>query len=319
MKLYLSFLLLVPACVAKDYHFDASASTSGEGSNSSPFKSLDAIHALDLQPGDNLLLKRGSSFSSPLVLNQSGSTDSPITVQAYGGFQHDKPSVAAGDQMNAVLLQGASHVVVQDIAITNPGDNKTPRRGVYIYAMNTGEVKDITLQRLYIHDVRGYMPSTTTTGIGTGKYANASGGIVFEAAGNKTATYFTDVTVQDNEIRSVDREGIYTWTNWCRRPAMATFWRELCFQPWHASTRYLVQRNWLYDFGGDGIIVHGHDDAVVRNNTLIGFNKRSNSPNAGIWTANSDGTLFQYNVVSGGNTVKDGELIHRSCRWDSPG
>ena len=308
MKFHLPTLLLVPVCLARDYHFDASASAEGNGSNSSPFKSLDAIQDLELQPGDNILLKRGSSFTGPLVLKQSGGLGSPITIQAYGDDVKEKPTVSAGDELNAILLHGTSHVVVQDIAITNPGDNKTPRRGMYIYAPDSGEVKDITLQRLYIHDVRGWMPSTTTTGIGTGKYANASGGIVFEATGNKTATWFTDVTVQDNVIRSVDRQGIYTWTNWCRRPEMVSFWDDLCFQPWHASTAYLVQRNRLYDIGGDGIVVHGHDNALVRNNTLIGYNGRSQSPNAGIWTANSDGTLFQYNVVSGGKTTQDGEL-----------
>lgn len=209
--------------------------------------------------------------------------------------------------MNAILLCSALYITVQDIAITNPGDNKAPRRGIYIYAPDLGEVKGITLQRLYIHGIRGWMPSTTATGIGTGKYTNASGGIVFEAAGYETATWFTDVTVQDNVIRSVDRQGIYTWTNWCPRPEMVSFWEELCFQPWHASTGYLVQRNRLYDIGGDGIVVHGHENALVRNNTLVGYNRRSQSPNAGIWTANSDGKLFQYNIVSGGKTTQDGE------------
>lgn len=42
------------------------------------------------------------------------------------------------------------------------------------------------------------MPSTTATSTGTGKYANTAGGIVFEAAGDKTATWFTHVTVQGN-------------------------------------------------------------------------------------------------------------------------
>jgi hypothetical protein len=242
-------------------------------------------------------------------MNQSGSANLRITIQAYGDSHQADPVIDAGDnayQLNAVLLNGTSHVTVQDLEITNPGDNKIPRRGVYVYAENSGEVRDITLQNLFIHDVRGWMPSTTDTGIGTGKYANASGAIVFEANGNNTASYFTDITVQDNVIRSVDRQGIYTWSNWCRRPAMASLWDTLCFQPWYASTGLLVQRNRLYDIGGDGIVVTGNENALVRNNTVIGFNKRSQSPNAGVWTANSDGSLFQYNVVSGGTTIQDG-------------
>lgn len=69
----------------------------------------------------------------------------------------------------------------------------------------------------------------------------------------------------------------------------------------------MVQRNRLYDVGGDGIVIHGQENAHVHNNVVTGFNRRSNSPNAGVWTANSDGSLFQYNTVSGGNSNKDGK------------
>lgn len=310
VQLCLLITFLIRQCLGTNYHFDSASSSSENGGYSTPFNNLSAIRSLSIAPGDNILLKRGSRFSDSLILNQSGSPNLRITVQAYGNPHQANPVIDAGKnafQLNAVLLNGTSHVTVQDLDITNPGDNKDPRRGVYVYAENSGEVRDITLQNLFIHDVRGWMPSTTDTGIGTGKYANASGAIVFEANGNNTASYFTDITVQDNVIQSVDRQGIYTWSNWCRRPAMASFWDSLCFQPWYASTGLLVQRNRLYDIGGDGIVVTGNENALIRNNTVIGFNKRSQSPNAGIWTANSDGSLFQYNVVSGGTTIQDGK------------
>lgn len=204
MRLVFLTLLAARACLARDYFFDASQSSNGNGSPTSPFNTLDAISSLKIAPGDSILLKRGTDFAGPLVLSQSGGDGSPITVGAYGDNLAPRPQVGAGSQLNAVLLNGTSNVVVQDLNITNPGDNTTPRRGVYVYAVDAGEVKNIVLQNLYIHDVRGWMPSTTnlSTGIGTGKYANASGGIVFEATGNSTATFFRDITVQDNEIRS---------------------------------------------------------------------------------------------------------------------
>lgn len=205
MKLVLFTLVAAKACLARDYFFDGSQSHVGNGSPQTPFNTLSAIEGLNIAPGDNILLKRGSKFTGPLVLGKSGADGFPITIGAYGNELAPKPEVGAGDQLNAVLLKGTSNVVVQDLNITNPGDNTTPRRGVYVYALDSGEVKNIVLQNLYIHDVRGWMPSTTTTGIGTGKYANASGGIVFEATGNTTSTFFTDITVQDNEIRSGSR------------------------------------------------------------------------------------------------------------------
>ncbi|KAJ5423281.1 Pectin lyase fold/virulence factor [Penicillium cf. griseofulvum] len=301
------YLALLPLCLASSsYYFDGSATSNGDGTQSSPYNTLASIPNLSLSPGDNILLKRGTSFAGPLLLNKSGSAGSVITVSAYGDASQSKPIVSAGTTLNSVLIHGASFVTVQDLNITNPGDNKTPRRGVYVYAADAGRVQEITLQRLYIHDVRGWMPSTTTTGIATGKYANASGGIVIEAAGSKTPTYFDGLLIQDNEIRSVDRQGIYTWSNWCQREELAAFWNTLCLKPWAASSGLVIQQNRLYDIGGDGIVITGNNDAKVLTNTLVGFNRRSESYNAGLWTANSVGSVFRYNTVSGGKSTLDG-------------
>ncbi|KAK2756478.1 hypothetical protein FQN54_005371 [Arachnomyces sp. PD_36] len=315
MKLLAYFILLAPLCLGREYYFDGSAPGNGSGTQSSPYNDLTSISKLEVAGGDSILLKRGSSFTGSLVLNQGGAAGSSLTVGAYGDEAAALPVISAGDNLNAVLVNGTSYITIQDLEITNPGDNTTPRRGVYVLGLDAGNVQDITLQNLYIHDVRGYMPSTTDTGIGTGKYSNASGGIVIEAAGNDTATYFTNVLVQDNEIRSVDRQGIYTWTNWCRREEMATFWEALCFQDWKVSTGLLVQRNRLYDIGGDGIVVHGYESGLVKNNIVKDFNKRSKSPNAGVWTANSINAMFQYNTVSGGTTTSDGMSydVDHSC------
>ncbi|KFX87423.1 hypothetical protein V490_08284 [Pseudogymnoascus sp. VKM F-3557] len=302
-----SFLVLALAslCSGASYFFDGSAKDAGQGSEAHPYSNLAVISSLKLQPGDKILLKRGSSIPGPLVLTTSGSASAPINIGAYGNATKPKPVVVGGG-LSTVLIQGASHVVVEDLEVTNPGDNKSALRGVYIYGLDSGNVRDVTVQNLYIHDVRGYMPSTTGGVISVGKYANASGAIVIEAAGSTTPTYFTGIKIQDNEIRSVDRQGIYTWSNWCQRPELAAFWFTLCTAPWYASSGLLVQRNRLYDVGGDGIVVKGYDGAIVKDNLVVGFNKRSKSPNAGVWTANSVNSLFQYNTVSGGTTTSDG-------------
>lgn len=305
MKSSIILLALVRVCSGASYFFDGSANDVGQGSESYPYNNLTVISSLKLQPGDKILLKRGSSIGGPLVLTSSGSTIAPIGIGAYGDATQPKPAVVGGG-LSTVLIQGASHVIVEDLEVTNPGDNKSALRGVHVYGYNSGNIKDVTVQNLYIHDVRGYMPSTTTGGAPVGKYANASGAIVIEAGGSTTPTYFTGIRIQDNEIRSVDRQGIYTWTNWCQRPELAAFWFTLCTAPWFASSGLLVQRNKLYDIGGDGIVVKGYEGAIVRDNLVVGFNKRSKSPNAGIWTANSINSLFQYNTVSGGTTTSDG-------------
>lgn len=290
---------------ASIYYVDCSASINGSGSQSSPFNTLDAANAITLGAGDQLLFQRGTTCQGQLAPVGSGSSGSPITIGAYGS-QTALPVITAGSNTNAVLLNGNSHIIIENLEFTNPGNNTVRKRGLYIYAQDAGPVTDITVQNLYIHDVRGLMPSTISPfNAANGKYANATGAIIIEAGGSTTATALSNILVQNNTIRSVDRQGIYTWTNWCRRPAMASFWNTLCSQQWDPSTGFVVRNDQLYDIGGDGIVAKGNVGALVERNKLIGFNKRSGSPNAGMWTANSDNSLFQYNVASGGTTTSD--------------
>ncbi|KAJ2957794.1 hypothetical protein NQZ79_g6549 [Umbelopsis isabellina] len=302
----LSNVMLLAVAASTSYYVDCSTSSNGKGSVDSPFNQLSAASGQRLGPGDSLLFKRNVTCQGQLTINDSGSSGSPIVIGAYGTGTN-LPVIAAGSNTNAVLLNATSHIIIENLELTNSGDNTVRKRGLYIYAADAGNITDITVQNLYINNVRGLMPSTISPfNAANGKYANATGALIIEASGNITSTWFSNILIQNNTIRSVDRQGIYTWTNWCRRPALATFWDTLCFQPWAPSTGFVVRNNQLYDIGGDGIVVKGYVNALVEHNKLIGFNKRSNSPNAGMWTANSDGSLFQYNSATGGTTTSDG-------------
>ncbi|MEU6372003.1 right-handed parallel beta-helix repeat-containing protein [Streptomyces sp. NPDC046909] len=292
---------------ATTYYVDCSAASNGSGTSTSPYNSLTSPNALTLTAGDQVLLKRGTACSGQFAPDATGTAAAPVVIGAYG--TGDAPAINADGEVNAVLLDNTPYTTVQDLELTADGDNTAYRRGVYVYAKDAGLVSGITLQRLDVHDVRGVLPATVSGNYhGTGKYANATGGIVIEAQGTTTPTAFADTSVLDNEIHSVDREGIYTWSNWCKRDQLAAFWQDsLCFADWKASTGLVVRGNDLRDIGGDGIVAKGQDGALVEHNTVTGFNERAGSVNIGIWTANSDNGVFQYNEVSGGNTTKDGQ------------
>ncbi|MFF2045148.1 right-handed parallel beta-helix repeat-containing protein [Kitasatospora sp. NPDC058170] len=304
----LSGLTALPAAhaAATVRYVDCSAAGSGDGTAASPYTSLAPVNALTLAPGDQVLFRRGTTCTGELAPKGGGSTGSPVVVGAYGAGTA-RPVIDAAGAANAVLLRNISQITVQDLELTAPGDNTQRRRGVYVYASDAGTVSGITLQRLSVHDVRGLMPSTVSPYYhGNGKYADATGAIVVEAAGTAVPTAFAGMRILDNEIRSVDRQGIYTWSNWCRRPELATFWNSLCTANWQPSTGLVIRGNRLDDVGGDGIVVKGSTGALVERNRLTGFNVRSGSPNAGMWTANSDDTVFQFNDTSGGRTTSDG-------------
>lgn len=77
------------------YYLDC-ANGNDRNSGTSPtqaWKSLDKVNAkaFSLKKGESLLLKRGCSWTGPLLVNWSGTADQPITVGAYGSG--DRPII----------------------------------------------------------------------------------------------------------------------------------------------------------------------------------------------------------------------------------
>ena len=93
MKNFFSFSLMVFFTI---FSFSAFATTyylsssSGNDNNSgtdpsSPWRTIDKLNSFyNLRPGDNVLFKRGDTFYGGIVVNNSGSSGSPITYGAYG-------------------------------------------------------------------------------------------------------------------------------------------------------------------------------------------------------------------------------------------
>jgi len=118
------------------------------------------------------------------------------------------------------------------------------------------------LENLDIHDVNGEDNKDM---------ADGSGGIYFTVTGNRRRTWFDGITVRNNTVRTVDREGIFMLSDW-RRTAAA-------FLPW---PHMVISGNRLSDIGGDGIVAGSTTGALIEHNYLNGFQKRSRGYNAGM-------------------------------------
>lgn len=288
------------------YHVDCSATVEGSGAINSPFSKLSSINNKQLQPGDSVLFKRGSTCLGQFTPKGSGSEAAPIVIGAYGSG-NKLPIINADGQTNAIILKNMAHVQVMDLELLAPGDNRTAKRGIYVLGVDAGDLSGVVLRDLYIHDVRGQMPSTTGGGANSssGKFGNASGGIIVEAQGTVTPTAYHGIQIKNNRIEAVDRGGIYFWSNWCKRPDLSR-WANDCTAAWYPHKDVLIQGNQLSDIGGDGIVAKMTDGGLIERNVLDGFNVRAKSYNAGMWTANSDNIIFQYNRTTGGVSTLDG-------------
>ncbi|HTU16131.1 MAG TPA: right-handed parallel beta-helix repeat-containing protein [Solirubrobacterales bacterium] len=281
-----------PAASAADYHLDCQAAVNGDGSEPSPFNSPGVAGTVNLGAGDRLLLKRGSTCNGQLAPQGGGSPAGPATVGAYGTGSDPR---IVGTGTNALLIADMSHLVVQDLDISNPGSGEplgeatTLRNGVMVSA-TTGEVRDLTLRRLNVHDVAGDLT----------KNPQGSAGIQVSALGPPPAR-FENLTIEANTITSVSRSGIsITGTNDANRPAAST--------PWAAASQDVrIRGNRIDLMAGDGIVTRGTDGAVIEDNVVSRGNLSGRGPfdpggamcNAGIWAFRANNTLIQRNEVFG--------------------
>ena len=308
-----------------------------------PFATLEPLQKCELQPGDKILLERGSVFEDQyLHIRQSGMKDAPIEVGAYGegclpkihangtgkwyqdyGRPLDSPvHVYRGEVSSAILLYDAEYIWLHDLEITNQDSekeleqycapDKMDRTGVAVVAQNRGTLHDIHLSNLMIHDVNGNVYN---------KHMN-NGGIYMTAfqpedeAKTGVARY-DGVLVEDCSVWRVSRWGIavgYTYQH--ERFAGAELAEELFTRYGHENV--VLRNNYVKEAGGDAITPmyalrslteHNSADscACEMNDHYYRYpGERMGKVAAGIWPWKCKDALFRYNSVRDMKLNQDG-------------
>lgn len=285
--------------VGKTYYV---SSTDGKDTNNglsenNAFKTLDKINKIELQPGDKVLLEKGSVFENQaLHLKGSGSKEAPIEVSAYG--EGDRPKINTnghgqwelnygkhldnqnhkwkGTVSSSILLEDVEYVEIRGLELTNDrsgnddevNDNEKEyndpycmdRTGVAGVAQNKGTIDHIVLDDLYIHDVDGNVYNKHMT----------NGGIYFivEKPENEKETgiaRYDDVQIRNCQVDTVDRWGIavgYTY-NWDKFGGAAISDETI---KTYGSTNVVIENNYLNNVGGDHITTMYLDRPVVQYN-----------------------------------------------------
>lgn len=267
------------------------------------FRSLRKINQLEIQPGDQIFLERGSVFIGEyLHLYAGGTKEAPVVVDAYGegalprieadgngiwyqnygGHLDNVVHTWKGYLSSAVLLYDAEYISIRNLEITNNPCIKNERlnqadrmnrTGVSVIAQNHGTLHQIELDHLYIHDVEGNIYD---------KHLN-NGGI--------TPMYCFEPLIQYNisENIAVDiHPDLYNEEGNRGGMTAAAIW------PWKCKTA-LFQYNEAYN------TVYNQDGQA--------------------WDADSgDGTIYQYNYScnNGGGCVMfcEGESVNNTFRYN---
>lgn len=273
--------------------------TPGDGTIDAPWRSLEAANAITLEPGDRLLLRRGTECVGMLKPQGSGAAENRIVIGAYGNGPLPKID-ARGTNTAALHINDMSHVLVRDLELTNPGNLSEPHRGLYLTATET-LVTNVEIRDLYIHHVTGLGDFS-----GTGK---SGGAIIGRILGDSTVK-IDNVRIESNRIEDVGRSGIFFTASTVRNRPLAT-------EEWPDGGQGIVIRaNHLTRLQGDAIVTLGTSGAVIEDNrvhigNLGGRDWLSENRNcaAGIWTWRANNTLIQRNEVSGyrfGQSPTDG-------------
>ncbi|MFD2329614.1 hypothetical protein ACFSR7_10205 [Cohnella sp. GCM10020058] len=296
----------------KTYYVDAAAGSDGNTglSQTAAWKSLIKVNATTFGPGDKILLKAGGTWTGTLQPQGSGAAGSRIVLDRYGTGADPRID---GQGANAVVrLYNQEYWSIGHLEITNQTATQgtTARSGVLVIGedyqagtvsdiVNVAVLHDIHLHDLYIHDVNGLHTKTV--------YGSAGINVVVRARSDGSpnrVTKFDQVLIENNKIERVTRTGIMVNSEWYDRDQQGGV--RNANRPWTPATGVVIRGNEVLHVSGDGIVPHVSTGALVEHNRVDGYNEAQVDYNAGMWTYNGDYTVYQYNEVSGGKTIKDG-------------
>ena len=281
------------------YYVDSNGGNdSNEGtSEGKAFKTLDKVNALDLEPGDTVLLKKGSVFEDQALTftkEDSGTAEAPVKVSTYG--EGNRPQINTnghglwelnygtpldnqnhkwkGTVSSSILIEDAEYLEIEGLELTNDRKSATDtekdkayndayamdRTGVAGVAKDNGTVDHIVLNDLYIHDVTGNVYNKHMT----------NGGIYFIVAkptneGETGIARYNDVQIRNCSLNKVNRWGIavgytYQWGQFeTGELPDATMAK-------YGSSNVVIENNYLNHVGGDAITTMYLDRPLIQYN-----------------------------------------------------
>ena len=272
---------------------DSNAGTS----ESKAFKTLDKVNDLNLEPGDTVLLKKGSVFEDQALKftkEDSGTAEAPVKISTYG--KGDRPKINTnghglwelnygtpldnqnhkwkGTVSSSILIEDAEYLEIEGLELTNDRKSATDtekdkayndayamdRTGVAGVAKDNGTVDHIVLNDLYIHDVTGNVYNKHMT----------NGGIYFIVAkptneGETGIARYNDIQIRNCSLDTVNRWGIavgytYQWRQFTTGALSDATMAK------YASSNVVIENNYLNHVGGDAITTMYLDRPLVQYN-----------------------------------------------------
>jgi hypothetical protein len=239
-----------------------------------PWATLHSINRRTFYPGDKILFQAGTQYLGKIKPQGSGAKGFPIIIDTYG--QGPKPRIDAQVLDNeALLIENVEYWEVNNLELTNRGNQVAQMAGVTVHIDNFGKARHIYLNNLYVHDVNG-PPNNVLLDTGYGIY--------WKNEGNQIPSVFDDLRIENCHIKDVN----------CRAIQGQCAYGHI--SDWHPSVNVIIRNNLVENIGGAAITTIGTHGCLIEYNRVdgVGTVDRGN----GIHPFKSDNTIIQYNEVS---------------------
>lgn len=267
--------------MAMTYYVDSVAGSDANAGTSSaaPWATITKVNGISFSPGDQVLFKRGSTWTGTLIPGGQGTAGNPIVFDAYGTGA--APHISGGGSAAAVHIWNKMHLTFQNFEITNDAASDSTRCGIKLsYSSLTYPVySGVKILNNEIHHVRGI--SNREAGI----YNNAAIYVDMIAS-----TRVDGMLIEGNDIHDITCIGIYI------KPGP---YFNIHPEVW--ATDMIIRDNLIDKTGADHIVVGGANAPLIENNAGYdgGINGAGYGWIAGMWSGyQCKDAVFQYNEVA---------------------
>lgn len=277
-KTLLIFLFPLHIFAQQTYYCSPSGSDQNDGkSTTTAFKTLARCRALDLDPGDKLLLEGGQSFEGFLIFSaeDEGSPENPVTL---GSFGVGRATISSPDS-TAILIWNAGGFVVQDLILD--GKNRIKNQGYGLCFYNDLPKAD---KRKFVRIQRVLARSFQQDGIYVGGQAI-----------DKSQSGYEDVRIEHCEVRDNQYHGIFVTGIWDYQTS--EYANRKVYVAHCKASNNPGDPLFYENHSGSGIEIDNVEDALVeyceayRNGFLC--NSAAGGP-VGIWFHSTNRGIIQY-------------------------
>ncbi|MFK4851914.1 carbohydrate binding domain-containing protein [Microbacterium sp. ZW T6_19] len=286
----------VANAAGSDHFVDCSASTSGLGTQASPWNSLAQVNAMQFGPGERVLFKAGTTCVGQLTPSGSGAAGNPAALASYG--LGAKPIIDGAGVVGPVIkLLNVQQWELSGLEIRNAAATPAFRSGILAENSSGTTLSHIVITDMTIRNISGW----------SGGWYSSNAGIGIQTDSTTAVSTWNDITIADNSFDHVDRIAVAVTPEGNGRGTGPT------------TNVRILNNNIRYSGGDDILVVNGVGALIDGNDAAHGGVKATtgcppsgnicNTAAASIWVAGSSDTMIQNNTVACTINKQDGSAF----------